>query len=308
MPSTTIANFDAGQIPDVSDETSFHANATYVIEHLAAEIIPGINTNLDWMNAALVGAETIVDAVAALQGLVGGTTAFAKTLIDDVDAAAARSTLGAQAHSANLTASLAALTFPTADGTSGQALVTDGAGNLNWAAGASVAEISVSDFTNVSEVVFTGLETSPFANFAFILDGVQMTSDPASLRCQLIPSGSSTPDSGASDYRYTSTGAHDGGTAFSFDNAGAAQIQLTSSVGAAAGEDGVAGTVELYAPARVERTKLFVRASYQQNASRFERLTGGGLRNASTAMGGIRFFASTGNLTGRIRLVGMGIK
>jgi hypothetical protein len=67
MPSTTIANFDAGQIPDVSDEANFHGHATYVFEHMAAEIIPGINTNLDWMNAALVGAESLVDAIADLQ-------------------------------------------------------------------------------------------------------------------------------------------------------------------------------------------------------------------------------------------------
>ena len=63
MPSTTIANFDAGRIPDVSDEANFHADATYVFEHMASDIVPGINANLDWMNAALDGAETLIDAV-----------------------------------------------------------------------------------------------------------------------------------------------------------------------------------------------------------------------------------------------------
>jgi hypothetical protein len=130
MPSTTIANFDAGRIPDVSDEANFHADATYVFEHMASDIIPGINANLEWMNAALTDAETLVDAVADLQGLVGDTTSFAKTLLDDPDAATARATLGAQVYSANLTAFLAALTLPTADGDPGQALVTDGSGNV----------------------------------------------------------------------------------------------------------------------------------------------------------------------------------
>ena len=66
MPNTIIANFDAGRIPDVSDEANFHADATYVFEHMASDIIPGINANLDWMNAALTDAETIVDQVGTL--------------------------------------------------------------------------------------------------------------------------------------------------------------------------------------------------------------------------------------------------
>lgn len=66
MPSTTIANFDAGRIPDVTDEANFHADATYVFEHMASDIIPGINANLQWMNAVLTDAETIVDQVGTL--------------------------------------------------------------------------------------------------------------------------------------------------------------------------------------------------------------------------------------------------
>jgi hypothetical protein len=136
MPSTTIANFDAGRIPDVSDEANFHADATYVFEHMASDIIPGINANLDWMNTALTDADTVVDAVADLQGLVGDTTPFAATLLDDGDAATARATLGVaigthvQAYSANLTGFLAALTLPELDGAAGDLMVFTGAGAL----------------------------------------------------------------------------------------------------------------------------------------------------------------------------------
>jgi hypothetical protein len=132
MPSTIIANFDAGRIPDVSDEANFHADATYVFDHMASDIIPGINANLDWMNAALDGSETLVDAVANLQGLVGDTTSFAKTLIDDPDAATARATLEAQVYSANLTAALAAYTLPEIAGTAGQLLFNSSAGVAAW--------------------------------------------------------------------------------------------------------------------------------------------------------------------------------
>jgi hypothetical protein len=166
MPSTTIANFDAGQIPDVSDEANFHSDATYVFEHMASDIVPGINANLDWMNAALVGAETIVDAVATLQGLVGDTSDFAKTLLDDPDAATARATLEAQAYSANLTAALAAYTLPEIAGTAGQLLFNSSAGVAAWSDVGDI--IATQTFGAVGTYAFL---TNPTALNALIVAG-----------------------------------------------------------------------------------------------------------------------------------------
>ena len=67
MPHTPIVNFDSGQIPDTNDPANFHTSATSTFDHLAEEVIPKFNTNLAWVETALAGSETVVDAVAALQ-------------------------------------------------------------------------------------------------------------------------------------------------------------------------------------------------------------------------------------------------
>lgn len=63
MPRTPIENLDAGRIPDSTDPERFHANATYVFQNLASAIIPGINSNLSWLETALDGADTVVDGL-----------------------------------------------------------------------------------------------------------------------------------------------------------------------------------------------------------------------------------------------------
>jgi|GEM_PF-7023285 len=133
MPSTIIANFDAGRIPDVTDEANFHTDATYVFEHMASDIIPGINTNLDWMNAVLSGSETIVDALADLQAFADLFPALTgrALLVPRVTATEdAFEYIAVQAFSANLTAFLTALSLPEVDGTAGQTLASDGTGNV----------------------------------------------------------------------------------------------------------------------------------------------------------------------------------
>lgn len=72
MPYTPIINFDAGQIPDTNDEASFHSDATYVFDHMASEIIPKFNSNLDWFGTAIAGSETVVDAVGVLTSQIAG--------------------------------------------------------------------------------------------------------------------------------------------------------------------------------------------------------------------------------------------
>ncbi len=67
MPKATIINFDPARIPDTEEEASFHADATYVFSHMSAEVIPKINQNLDWIDAALAGdTQTIIASLNAI--------------------------------------------------------------------------------------------------------------------------------------------------------------------------------------------------------------------------------------------------
>lgn len=79
-------------------------------------------------------------AVVDLTAVFAAGQLFAANNLSDVSNAATAATnlglqIGAdvQAYSANLTAFLSGFTLPVSDGTSGQALTTDGAGNLDFA-------------------------------------------------------------------------------------------------------------------------------------------------------------------------------
>jgi hypothetical protein len=74
MPFDPIVNFEAGRIPDPSDEANFHLDATYVFNHLAENVIPDFNSNLDWLDTALSGSETLIDSVA---DIISGAQALA---------------------------------------------------------------------------------------------------------------------------------------------------------------------------------------------------------------------------------------
>ncbi|SFR40455.1 hypothetical protein SAMN04488005_1502 [Yoonia tamlensis] len=136
MPSTPIVNFDAGRIPDVADETNFHADATYVFEHMASDIIPGINANLDWMNAALAGAETLVDAVADLQELLGDAP-----VTDDTDPDGGDFDTGALIESGNHTITGDWVNGPLASGASTGYSATVQVVKRAYSGGASITQI-----------------------------------------------------------------------------------------------------------------------------------------------------------------------
>lgn len=121
MPSVPVTNFDPARIPITTDEVNFHADATYVFEHMASEVIPDFNTNIDWLNAALAGSDTIVGSVANIKSGLGSITA----------------TYGGTANSVTLTTGLDLTTIPqsvefvfkaTSANTSGTTINVDGIG------------------------------------------------------------------------------------------------------------------------------------------------------------------------------------
>jgi hypothetical protein len=102
-----------------------------------------IGTNVQAQNAALqsiAGLTTVADRMIFTTGpdtyATATLTSFARTLLDDADAATARATLGlvigtnVLAFDSNLQSFVTAFTLPTTDGTSGQTVTTNGSGTL----------------------------------------------------------------------------------------------------------------------------------------------------------------------------------
>jgi hypothetical protein len=68
MPPDPLVNFDPGRLPTPEREETFHADATYVFEHLSGELIPALISVIDWMQTAIGGDnETIIQGLNDLQ-------------------------------------------------------------------------------------------------------------------------------------------------------------------------------------------------------------------------------------------------
>jgi hypothetical protein len=201
--------------------------------------------------------------------------------------------------SPNALASNLTLTLPSADGSNGQFLSTDGAGGLGFATASSKYElIATVNASGASTVDFTGL-SSTYAAYEVVMTGLYASTDILDLLVRTSSNNGVSFDSSAGNYAINYVLVNDSGGVSGASNS-PAQINMgfihSSSYGIYASLKLVNAGVSR--PFGMEWTL----GSY---LSQIYHWRGVALRKSNTAVNAIRLFPSGGTITGTFKLYGI---
>jgi len=200
----------------------------------------------------------------------------------------------------------------TAVGTSGQVLTSNGAGAVptmqTLPASGSMVLISTTTVsgTPASVDITSGID-STYDAYIITLSGVQPATDNAFLYAKISTDGGSTWKGGASDYQFHVAHGLAGSSAYSAQSLAAHTNMIISQGVGNASNEGFNGVLTLHNPASSSLyTTLQVDGHSLDPSSVIERAIGCNAYNAVTAVDGIQFYFSTGNMVaGTIRLYGI---
>ncbi len=191
-----------------------------------------------------------------------------------------------------------------AKGTAGQILrVNSGATAPEWATSTAPVLLATRTASGgaTATMDFTEFANLTYSRYVFVLKGVKPATDAVALTMRTSTNGGSSYDAGASDYQYVADSDKSAGGNTKIESLGATSIFLTTnsasdSVGNAAGDAGICGTVSLFNV--VSATKAFVRAmlDYDNPDANLITCVASGKRATAQDTDAVRFLFSSGNV------------
>jgi hypothetical protein len=205
-------------------------------------------------------------------------------------------------------------------------IVDDGAGGTNRKAtmsrlatymgtkiGGGLEFISSTDVSAVTNIAFTGFDSSKYDSYIFNFAHITPDTDGASFFLRTSTDGGSNYDSGSANYFYSLQRAKAGtnGT-LRLDHTDGTDtlVKLTAAAGIATSPEAlvaISGTVELYFPHLAEYTTGYVRTYYVDSSGNLTTLFGGFNRTAQSDVDAVQFGMSSGDFAagGTITMYGV---
>lgn len=190
-------------------------------------------------------------------------------------------------------------------GGSAEVRVIADASDFGGGGGAQVI-LATYSFSGDAAMNFTAFDSGTYDAYIIYLFNVRPADDNRNLQFRTSTDGGSSYDSTVGDYKYAFVSVSDSGTRGSISNNSQTLIETADNVGAAAGEDGVSGTVIIHAPHLAKQTLIEFHLGWMNAGAQFKSLNGFGIRTSSADVDGFSMFFSSGNIgSGEAIVVGV---